>query len=416
MEQERNAKKPSAVKRLNLIPRIVCFLFAFIMWIYVMVVDSPDYEQKFESVPITVTGTTVIEKNSSLSVFSGTDISVDVTVKGQKSIISRYSKDDIKVEADVSGVTEGGRKTFALTFDLPSGLSLISSSATTVDLFIDRKVTLDIDVKAKLSSYKVATDFELGQITCDPSAIRVEGPDSVLRDVKYAYVDVGMNDSYISESFVTDGTVALTDSDGNLIENRYLKLSQNSVKVNVPVYTYKELTLTAATKYGFFDTDNSKITFDPPAVRVKGDPTKLASVDSVSVTTLDEKMITEDTTFLVDIVLPDGLTLADGEPNAAKLSVKRIGMSKKSISVKDISVNAPEDMKYELITNAVAVTVIADDDIISDIKATDIKLTADISNFGDSSGNVMVPATVEITYKGGTVYELGEYSIQVIIE
>ena len=72
-------------------------------------------------------------------------------------------------------------------------------------------------------------------------------------------------------------------------------------------------------------------------------------------------------------------------------------------------------MKYELITNAVAVTVIADDDIISDIKATDIKLTADITNFGDSSGNVMVPATVEITYKGGTVYELGEYSIQVII-
>lgn len=415
MEQKGNAKKPGAVKRLNLIPRIVCFFFAFILWIYVMVVDSPDYEQKFESVPITVTGTTVMEKNNSLSVFSGTEISVDVTVKGQKSVISRYSRDDINVEADVSGVKEGGKQTFALTFDLPSGLSLVSSSSTTVDLFIDRKVTLDIDVRAKLSSYKVAADFELGQITSEPSSIRVEGPDSVVRNVKYASVDVGMNDSYISESFVTDGSITLSDSDGNLMESRYLKLSQNSVRVKVPVYTYKELTLTAAAKYGYFDSENSKITFDPPTVRVKGDPTRLASVDSVSVTTLDEKKIAEDTTYLVDIVLPDGMTLAEGERNAARITVKRIGMSQKIFSVKDITVNAPKDIDYELVTNAVAVTVIADTSIISDIKASDIKLTADLSSFRGSSGNAIVPANVEINYKGGTVYELGEYNIQVIV-
>ena len=49
MADKNGAKKNGTVRKPNLIPRIVCFVFAFIMWIYVMVVDSPDYEQRFES-------------------------------------------------------------------------------------------------------------------------------------------------------------------------------------------------------------------------------------------------------------------------------------------------------------------------------------------------------------------------------
>ena len=69
MADKNGAKKNGTVRKLNLIPRIVCFVFAFIMWIYVMVVDSPDYEQRFDGVPVDIVGATALEKNSSFSVF-----------------------------------------------------------------------------------------------------------------------------------------------------------------------------------------------------------------------------------------------------------------------------------------------------------------------------------------------------------
>lgn len=415
MADKNGAKKNGTVRKLNLIPRIVCFVFAFIMWIYVMVVDSPDYEQRFDGVPVDIVGATALEKNSSFSVFSASDITVDVTVKGQKSVISRYSKDDIKVEVDVSGITDGGKQTLPMYFDLPSGLSLVSSSQSTVDLFVDRKVTLEFDVKPKLSSYKLGTDYELGQITCNPQTVRVEGPDSLVGDVSGAAVDIDMNGADIEKSFVLDGAVYLNDANGDVIQNRYLKLSQSSVSVSVPVYTYKDLTLTAQSKYGYFNENNSKLTFDPPTVRVKGEPSKLAALDNISVTTIDEKTVADNTTYLVDIVLPEGITLADGESSSVNLTVKRVGMSQKVISVKNISVNAPKDMDYELLTNSVAVTIVADSDIISDITASDITLSADLSSFANSSGNVMVPVTVEFKDVGGTAFEFGTYNIQVIV-
>ena len=44
----------SSIHRLHLIPKLVCVMFAFIFWIYVMEVDSPDYEDVFEDVAVTV--------------------------------------------------------------------------------------------------------------------------------------------------------------------------------------------------------------------------------------------------------------------------------------------------------------------------------------------------------------------------
>lgn len=413
MKNENNEQ--SFVKRISLIPRLVCLLMAFMIWIYVMEVDSPDYEAEFEDVPITLVGTSVIETNNDLAVFSGADTTVDVTVKGQKSVISRYTKDDIIVNADVSGVTEGGRSSFDLFFDLPSGLSLVSKSAYSVDLFIDKRVVGEFDISAKLSSYKVATDYELGQISCEPSIVSVTGPSSVISDISYASVDVNMGDNYVSESMVTDGNIVLMNSKDEPVESRYLKLSQNSVKVSVPVFAYKDISLKAAYKYGYFENDNTKVTIDPETVRVKGDPSKLKSLDSLVITTLDEKSITDDKRLLVDIITPDGITLADGEPDVAIVDINRSGMTKRALSVKNITVDHDKNMNCEVLTKSVSITIIADSDIVADISADDITLYADMRDMSAATGTMLIPVEVRIDYNKGTVYELGDYNIQVSV-
>ena len=113
---EKNNK--SFISRFHIVPKLICVLFAFIIWIYVMTVDSPDNEEVFEDVPVTIMGTTALENERNLSIFSGYDALVDVTVRGQKSVISKYSSEDIVATVDVSKITEGGMYNLELFFDL----------------------------------------------------------------------------------------------------------------------------------------------------------------------------------------------------------------------------------------------------------------------------------------------------------
>ena len=144
------------IKSFHIIPKLVCVFLAFILWIYVMEVDSPDYEDVFEDVAVTVVGTTQLENERNLSIFSGYDTLVDVTVKGQKSVIAKYSSEDIVATVDVSKIEKSGMYTLEVFVDVPSGMTLIESSVTQINMFVDKRTTENIPVEASVKSYNIS--------------------------------------------------------------------------------------------------------------------------------------------------------------------------------------------------------------------------------------------------------------------
>ena len=86
------------------IPIILSLVCAFVLWMYVMSVESPTYTETFKNVGVSLQNESIIAKNG-LSVVSGTGYHVDVTVTGRKSIISRLDSDDIKAYVDLSGIS-----------------------------------------------------------------------------------------------------------------------------------------------------------------------------------------------------------------------------------------------------------------------------------------------------------------------
>ena len=48
--------------------KILCMVCAFIIWLYVMEVDSPDYESEFLDVPVNLAGVSTLENEHNLSV------------------------------------------------------------------------------------------------------------------------------------------------------------------------------------------------------------------------------------------------------------------------------------------------------------------------------------------------------------
>ena len=114
-------------KRFNVLPKIFCILVAFLIWLYVTAVESPDHEETITFVPIELVGASTIESEHNLSVVSGRDIKIDLVVRGQQSTISKYNVDDYNVIADISGLNSAGRYTIDLHFDMPSGVTLSSA-------------------------------------------------------------------------------------------------------------------------------------------------------------------------------------------------------------------------------------------------------------------------------------------------
>lgn len=412
---EKNNK--SFISRFHIVPKLICVLFAFIIWIYVMTVDSPDNEEVFEDVPVTIMGTTALENERNLSIFSGYDALVDVTVRGQKSVISKYSSEDIVATVDVSKITEGGMYNLELFFDLPSDIALVESSSTEVSIFVDKRITENIQVKPSLKSYKMSSsDYALGEITCDTDVISVTGPESTVKEVYYALVEVNMGDEHLTHSVTMDGNIILKNQNDEDVDARYLKLSKNTVQVNVPVYSYKTVNLKVNTKYGFFTKDNSEIIITPPTLKIKGDPGVLENINDIYITTIDEKNIGASTELMVDITLPENVLPVEGEATGAKVVVQLKGLIKKTFAVDNIKlINGGDDKgRYEIKDTSVAVTVMGDKKALENFTAEDITLTVDLSEYNTMTGTIYPAATVSFDNEYGTLYELGVYGIQIV--
>ena len=61
-------------KRFNVLPKMFCVLVAFLIWLYVTAVESPDHEETITSVPVELFGVGTLESEHNLSPVSGREI------------------------------------------------------------------------------------------------------------------------------------------------------------------------------------------------------------------------------------------------------------------------------------------------------------------------------------------------------
>lgn len=405
------AKNKSLFKNFSILPKIFCVIVAFVIWLYVAAVESPDHEETIHQVPVNLVGVSSIESNYNLSVFSGYDITVDLTVKGQLSTINKYSVDDYNITADISHVTAGGRHTVELFFDMPTGVLLSSASATTAELYIDERTTATIDVYPRLKSIAVPDNYELGELISDTETVIVSGPKILVEDVAHAavYLDAGRLDSSISMI----GKLTLVNKSGEDITNPFLKLSKNEVKVSIPLYEYKELTVVVPTKYGYLNDTNSKIAINPPTIAVKGDPVVLDKINKISTTTIDETKIVGDSTIILGLIIPDNISIASGETNNVSVTVNHIGTTVKSVAVDEIKVVGAKNLDYSIQTAVLNVTLRGTSEILESVDENSIIASVDLTGFEETVGIISIPVTITMKDSENGVYAVGEYSVQV---
>lgn len=397
----------------KLIAKILCVLAAIILWFYVVMTDTTTDEKVFSGISVDIRGRDRIEDTLGLTIISGYDLTVDVTVKGPRADINRLTVDDVKAYIDMKTVDGAGEYTLPIRTSLPNGTTAGALSANYMTVYVDKRTTISVPVKI-VTSQVIEADFTMG--TPEPSieTVNVSGPEEVLRTIDHAEASFDLG--RVSKTLISTGKLTLVDANGNEINDPYVRLQTSEVTVRFPVYIYRDFDLKVDTKYGYYDSTNSRITISPASIQVRGDPDVISSMDSVSLGQIDEKKITGDETKNMAIMLPDGVENLSGTTTAT-VTITQIGTTTKKLNVTDINVVNPNGLEYTLERNSLTVTFRGTKTMLDMLSSRNVSLTLDLGYLNKTSGTVSVPVTVNVqSTLSGKVYEIGDYSMNVTIK
>lgn len=258
------------------------------------------------------------------------------------------------------------------------------------------------------------SNIGLGVTETSITEVTISGPAGVLDTIAYARAELDLGQ--VTTSMTQRVPLKLVTEFGEEVTSPYVRADATDVLVTVPVYIYKDITLTVGFKYGYLNENNARVTVTPSKITVRGDPQVLADFSEYQVLEIDESKITGDYSQRTKLTLPEGVTDVDKVENVT-VDVAHIGTSTKQLSMSSsrINVEMPEGKEYEFLDAVFNFTIRAPNDRLANILAQHMVASIDLTHYQDVIGIVTVPVTIAplSSTLTGEVYAVGTYNIQV---
>ena len=317
--------------------RLLAILLAFILWIIARDANNPYETYTLRNIPVTITGADELLSNTKLSVIEYTE-TVNVTVYGQNNdVTNSYLPSRVSVTVDVSQITDGAGE-YTLTPEINVSMNGVEGRGTTpsrVRVLVDEVTTEAVPVRVDATGTP-ATGYRAG--TPEPTTTKeltIEGPASELAEVAYAYgtVDVsGRNSTFTSEC-----QISLYNDAGEPITGTHVTTQTDTVTVRAPIYPVESIPLAVTLTDGdTLTTDQVDVDIKPRNISLLGDQNTLASLTEINLGTIDLDTVRTGVAIEMEIPLPDGVRLDDGQPSTAQVTISV--KEEESISTRSVQV------------------------------------------------------------------------------
>ncbi|MDD4125484.1 MAG: CdaR family protein [Eubacteriales bacterium] len=413
-------KKPSKKRIYTFFVMLVAFASALLLWFYVLGYDSPYYKKEFD-VPVVVEGVSSLRESMGYTVISDFGFSIKVTVSGTQNEVNKLRSSDIKAFVDVSGVTVPGNNTLPVNVTV-SNENEITVEAKSVDsavIFIDKNIVAEIPVKIDITDYTLESGYSVGDFITSPVTVTVEGPESELSKIAYAYGVVQPGALTHSTKFNT--SVALYDNGNNRVTNSFISLKDTSVTVNLPVYKTVNLPVKVYFVSGYFSTESAAITLSDNYITVKGLVEDFEGLTEIKIN-VAENTLTSDT-VVKQLVLPTGIECVSGQKSIiATITFNEIVMRAVAASCSAVCdiINAPTDKDITVVTANLNVKFMGPVEGLLNLSQSSFRAVIDLSNIILESGKTYyVPADIRLN-KGDDgllngIYPSGEYAVTISV-
>ena len=395
----------------KLLTGLLSLAIAFGIWIYVVTVISPNSDNTYRNVSVTLQGEAILEDRG-LMITTQQIPGVDLRLEGNRSELQKLNSSNISVTVDVSKIAEPGEHTLTVS---PNNIRFpgdVSDNAITVASRNPDKIVLEVRQRATknipvsiLYNGTVPEGFiaDKENSVLDYREITVSGPADVVANIATARVELDLTDKSgtVSESL----PFTLCDANDQPVDAQLIKTNTGEVNLTLRILRVKEVMLKVNVQAGGGATEETAtVELDTKSILVSGSDAALQSLT----------VLLEDTTLVFPINLPEGV----GNETGISEVIVQVGFPKlvvKSLDINRITaVNVPEGKKAEIITKALQINFRGPKALMDNLKAEHITVTVDFTEA--QSGTATMRAVITLHEDYAQVGAVGTYTVSATLK
>ncbi len=394
--------------------KLVSVLFAVAIWVVIINIDNPVETVTISNIPVEIVNDEIFrEQGQTYTVVGNLRTSVRVTERWK--VTTGLSAADFEAVADFSDIYQEGQVPITVTCTN----SQVSSNdfvvlTPSLEIQVENLTTISLEVTVQTNG-EPAEGYTIGETSAVPNQVTVQAPQSFADRVRQAVVNVDVSGA--SETVTVQSTVQLLDAYGDTMSTADLgegdfSISSETVNVTVEVLSIKEVPITVSVDgvdqvaEGYRYTG---YTVEPDTVRLSGLRSAMGQVASIEIPNRVASVAgaNGDVVLTVSLAeyLPNGVTLAEGEPAEVTVTLRVEPLEERTISVpvSILAVEGMEDgMEYSFTGSTFSMRVRGLAEDLEHLTEETLSGTVDLS--GLTAGLHTVP--VEITLPDQDAYEL----------
>lgn len=336
----------------NIGVKILSVVIAALLWLVITNLNDPVQTKTFNDVQVTIKNEDIIKTDKqSYDILEGE--TVDFKVAARRSILENLTESDFNVVADFAYLSNVNSVNITITPKRYKDEIEIVDKGDTQHMIISIEKLSSKQIKINIvEKGEVAEGYYIGTKKASPVMMEVTGPESTVEKIKQVIVEANVEGA--SKTIYRLLEPYALDEEGNVIDNKRLKFSQNRVEVEIQLYQIKEIplkiTTTGQPADGYVVTS---IEYQPKTIEIAADDIKLKNINSLEVTR-DISGATEDIEEFIELRdwLDYGVLLV-GEDTTASLNIKIEKIETKEVSIwpNDINLkNKSDSLKAEYVT------------------------------------------------------------------
>lgn len=392
---------------------LLAFAVAFGLWFYVITVVSPESEKVYYDIPVVLQNKNLLTERGLMVVSD--EPKVTLALRSDRTILNDLNESNINVIINVANIEKPGVHNLTYSISYPGNIpendiSVQSKSTDLITLEVENRVGKTVPVVIDYGGTAVPDEYISKDPKLDYTEIEISGPESVVKQIKQAYIPVSLDQQ--TKTLVGDYRYTLCDGQGAPVNAEKITVNTEKVNLTVTVQRVKEIALKLDVNYGGgANEQNTTITQDLTNIQISGSDALLADYNELVLGTINLNEITEDQVLSYDIVLKEGVENLSGEDKVT-VQISFADLVTKTFKVTNITVvNRPENLREEIITKALNVTVRGPEEVIKKLKDTDLRAEVDLS--GAQLGTASMTANVIVSESYPDAGTVGTYQVSV---
>lgn len=368
----------------NLGMKILSLVLATILWLVVVNIDNPVIQRQFSNIPVDIINESAItSKGKVYEVVEGK--TVDITVKGKRSIVDALNKSDMKAEADL--------KNLIFTNAVPIIPFCIKSSSVDVVISGDvqtLKVSLeDIDTKQFKITIVPKGDPEMGYsvgiIQAKPNIIQVSGAKSQIAKIDQIRAEMDVSNG--KEQLKATAVPKAYDAKGRLIDSEKLSFSTDTIALTADFLKTKNVKLVIEIEgkpmpgYEVLATE-----YEPKEILIAGDSGVLKKVNEIPIKIdITDATANVETEVNISEWIPENTKLAEeSQTVVVNIQIEKTQLKTISFNTNDIELrNLPTGMRFSYNQAAeMSIGMVGLANKLRDVTVTELKPYIDLEDLG----------------------------------